>query len=52
MDLEQGSIELIKMAAKMAMNYYGQPIVCTYSGGKDSDVLLQKNCTTISGQNT
>ena len=41
MDLEQGSIELIKMAAKMAMNYYGQPIVCTYSGGKDSDVLLE-----------
>lgn len=41
MDLEQKSIELIKMAARMAERYYGKPIVCTYSGGKDSDVLLE-----------
>ncbi len=41
MDLEQGSIEMIKMAARMAEQYYGKPIVCTYSGGKDSDVLLE-----------
>lgn len=40
MDLEQRAIELIKMASNMSQRYYGQPIVCTYSGGKDSDVLV------------
>lgn len=41
MDNEQRAIELIKMASEMSIRYYGKPIVCTYSGGKDSDVLLE-----------
>lgn len=41
MDLEQRAIELIKMASNMSQRYYDKPIVCTYSGGKDSDVLLE-----------
>ncbi len=41
MDKEQKSIERIKIASEMSMNYYGKPLVCTYSGGKDSDVMLE-----------
>ena len=41
MDKEQNAIELIKMASDMSIRHYGKPIVCTYSGGKDSDVLLE-----------
>ena len=41
MDREQNAIELIKMAANMSIRYYEKPIICTYSGGKDSDVLLE-----------
>lgn len=41
MDLEKKSIERIKMASEMSLHYYGQPLVCTYSGGKDSDVMLE-----------
>lgn len=41
MDLEQKSIERIKMASEMSLHHYGQPLVCTYSGGKDSDVMLE-----------
>lgn len=41
MDLEHKSIERIKMASDMALTHYGKPIVCTYSGGKDSDVMLE-----------
>ena len=41
MDLEQKSIERIKIASQMSMHHYGQPLVCTYSGGKDSDVMLE-----------
>lgn len=40
MDLEQRAIEIIKMGSDMSLGYYGKPIVCTYSGGKDSDVLV------------
>lgn len=40
MDLEQKSIERIKMASDMSLHHYGLPLVCTYSGGKDSDVQL------------
>lgn len=25
----------------MSLHHYGQPLVCTYSGGKDSDVMLE-----------
>lgn len=41
MDLEKKSIERIKTASDMSLHYYGQPLVCTYSGGKDSDVMLE-----------
>ena len=41
MDLEQKSIERIKLAALMSERYYDTPLVCTYSGGKDSDVMLE-----------
>ena len=29
------------MASEMSLNHYEKPIVCTYSGGKDSDVMLE-----------
>lgn len=41
MDKEQMAIERIKMASEMSLKHYGKPVVCTYSGGKDSDVLLE-----------
>lgn len=41
MDLEKKSIERIKLANEMSLQHYGQPLVCTYSGGKDSDVMLE-----------
>lgn len=41
MDLEQKSIERLKMASEMSLKYYGQPLLVTYSGGKDSDVSLE-----------
>lgn len=41
MDLEQKSIERIKLAALMSEQYYDAPLICTYSGGKDSDVMVE-----------
>lgn len=41
MDLEQKSIERIRMASEMSLHHYGKPLICTYSGGKDSDVMLE-----------
>ena len=41
MDLEQKAIELIKLASEMSIHHYQKPLVCTYSGGKDSDVMLE-----------
>lgn len=41
MDLEQKAIERIKIASEMSLHYYGLPLVCAYSGGKDSDVMLE-----------
>lgn len=41
MDLEKKSIERIKLAADMSLYHYQKPLVCTYSGGKDSDVMLE-----------
>ena len=41
MDLEQKSIERLKMASEMSLRYYDQPLLTTYSGGKDSDVQLE-----------
>lgn len=40
-DKEQKAIQRIKMASEMSMHHYGKPLVCTYSGGKDSDVMLE-----------
>lgn len=40
-DLEKISIERIRMASEMSLRHYEKPIVCTYSGGKDSDVMLE-----------
>lgn len=41
MDLEQKSIERIKLASQISLQHYKKPLVCTYSGGKDSDVMLE-----------
>jgi len=41
MDLEQKAIERIKMASEMSLSHYQKPLICTYSGGKDSDVMLE-----------
>lgn len=41
MDLEHKAIERIKMASDMSLHHYGGPLICTYSGGKDSDVMLE-----------
>ena len=41
MDKEQKAVERIKMASQMSLHHYGKPLVCTYSGGKDSDVMLE-----------
>ena len=38
---EHKSIERIKTASEISLRHYGKPLVCTYSGGKDSDVLLE-----------
>lgn len=40
MDLEQAAIERLKVASDMSLRLYKKPLVITYSGGKDSDVLL------------
>lgn len=39
-DLEQTAIERLQFAGEMSLRVYKQPLVITYSGGKDSDVLL------------
>lgn len=41
MDKEIVSIERIKMAASMSEHFYKKPVLLCYSGGKDSDVLLE-----------
>lgn len=41
MDKEQKAIERIKIASEMSLHHYKKPLVCTYSGGKDSDVMLE-----------
>lgn len=40
-DLEQLAIQRIKAASEMSLSHYKQPLICTYSGGKDSDVMLE-----------
>lgn len=34
------AIDALKTAANIAKDFYDKPLVITYSGGKDSDVLL------------
>lgn len=41
MDKEKKAIERIKIASEMSLHHYEKPLVCAYSGGKDSDVLLE-----------
>ena len=38
--MEKVSIERIQAASKMSEQAYGEPLICTYSGGKDSEVML------------
>lgn len=39
-DLQQTAIERLKLASDMSLRLFEKPLVITYSGGKDSDVLL------------
>lgn len=32
---------ILRLAADMSKEYYQKPLIITYSGGKDSDVMLQ-----------
>lgn len=41
MDFEKKTIERIRFASEMSLSYYKKPIVCTCSGGKDSDLMLE-----------
>ena len=41
MDFEKKAIERIQIASEMSLHHYEKPLVCTYSGGKDSDVMLE-----------
>lgn len=41
MDKEQTAIERLKLGAETSERYYNAPLIICYSGGKDSDVLLQ-----------
>ena len=34
------TIEVLELARDMSFEFYNKPLVVTYSGGKDSDVLL------------
>ncbi len=40
-DLEKKAIRRIQTASEMSLWHYGLPLVCAYSGGKDSDVMLE-----------
>lgn len=37
----EDSYDVLRLASKMSKTYYQAPLILTYSGGKDSDVLLQ-----------
>lgn len=41
MDLEQSAFEALRFASAQSLKLYRQPLIITYSGGKDSDVLLR-----------
>lgn len=40
-DLEHTAIERLKAASEMSLAHYGQPLVITDSGGKDSSVVKE-----------
>lgn len=40
-DLEHLGIERLKAASEMSLQYYGQPLIITDSGGKDSSVVKE-----------
>jgi len=37
----------LRLSADMSLAYYGKPLIVTYSGGKDSDVMLYLAATTL-----
>lgn len=37
----ENSKDILRLAAEMSLEYYHKPLILSYSGGKDSDVLLQ-----------
>lgn len=37
----EDSYDVLRLASEMSKTYYQAPLILTYSGGKDSDVLLQ-----------
>lgn len=39
MDKVDKAIERLKVGSEMSLRYYGKPLMITYSGGKDSEVL-------------
>lgn len=39
-DFIKKSIERLIVASEMSLSHYGKPLVCEYSGGKDSDIQL------------
>ena len=41
MNLEQKSFERLRLGEQMSKQYYNKPLIICYSGGKDSDVLIQ-----------
>jgi 3'-phosphoadenosine 5'-phosphosulfate sulfotransferase (PAPS reductase)/FAD synthetase len=41
MDLEHTAIQRLQYAAEISAQYYNAPLIVTYSGGKDSEVLLE-----------
>lgn len=41
MDLEKAAFQILELGESMSKRYYNKPLVITYSGGKDSDVLLE-----------
>lgn len=46
-DKIEKSRKVLRLAAEMSQTYYGKPLIVTYSGGKDSDVLLHLAETTL-----
>ena len=41
MDLEQKAFERLRLGAETSERLYNAPLIICYSGGKDSDTLLQ-----------